>query len=400
MSGTASPLPRLWPVRASAAGGPRSHACVASVVLHAAVAAWLVADWQGAPAGDAGTPGLELAVVWQAPGIVPGDGAAGDESAPLAPIAAEDVDALPTPAADAPPMPRLADLPLPSEVAHTVIEVAPALVPPPPSPVATSVAVAPPETPRIAPEAAPQPPDAPTVASAPATTSEAAPLPPDTPALPSVDAATADAQLPPPEAPSADAPVAAHVTEAPPVSAMPPPAPEPVATAALPPPPPPPPPQPEAPTAEPARTPPPRPAPPRATAARQAEPRPRSDRAPGGGAAEAPGVMAVAAQPAVAPPGTGTEPLLVTAPRYRRTPRPPDYPARALEFGLTGTVTIRALVSPEGDTQETRLWRSSGHPLLDAAALAAVRRWAFEPARHAGRAVPAWVEVPVHFRLN
>jgi len=61
---------------------------------------------------------------------------------------------------------------------------------------------------------------------------------------------------------------------------------------------------------------------------------------------------------------------------------------------------VRALVSPDGDTQETRLWRSSGHPLLDAAAVAAVRRWAFEPARHGGRAVPAWVEVPVHFRLN
>jgi protein TonB len=93
-------------------------------------------------------------------------------------------------------------------------------------------------------------------------------------------------------------------------------------------------------------------------------------------------------------------PILVTAPRYRRPPRPPDYPPHALDLGLTGTVLVRALVSPEGDTRETRIWRSSGHPSLDAAAVAAVRRWAFEPARTGGRPVPAWVEVPVHFRLN
>jgi len=61
---------------------------------------------------------------------------------------------------------------------------------------------------------------------------------------------------------------------------------------------------------------------------------------------------------------------------------------------------VRALVSPDGETQETRVWRSSGQPLLDAAAVAAVRRWAFEPARHGGHAVAAWVEVPIHFRLN
>ncbi|MFN3450399.1 MAG: TonB family protein, partial [Roseococcus sp.] len=104
-----------------------------------------------------------------------------------------------------------------------------------------------------------------------------------------------------------------------------------------------------------------------------------------------PAVLAAAAQEA---------PILVTSPRYRRPPRPPEYPPRALDLGLSGTVLVRALVSPEGETQETRIWRSSGHALLDAAAVAAVRRWAFEPARSGGRPVPAWVEVPVHFRLD
>ena len=63
------------------------------------------------------------------------------------------------------------------------------------------------------------------------------------------------------------------------------------------------------------------------------------------------------AGPVSAQPG----PILVTAPRYRRPPAPPAYPPRALEFGLTGTVLVRARVAPDGSTEETRLWRSSGH---------------------------------------
>jgi periplasmic protein TonB len=113
-------------------------------------------------------------------------------------------------------------------------------------------------------------------------------------------------------------------------------------------------------------------------------------------AAILPAAASAAAMAAATPPG----PILVTAPRYRLPPTPPAYPPRAVEFGLTGTVLVRARVTPDGSTEETRLWRSSGHALLDAAALAAVRRWAFEPASVEGRRVEAWVEVPVHFRLN
>lgn len=134
----------------------------------------------------------------------------------------------------------------------------------------------------------------------------------------------------------------------------------------------------------------------RAVVARPAPPRPAAraeataSSAPGG-----PSGLVEAAVPA-APPG----PLLITAPRYRSPPSPPVYPPRAVEFGLTGTVLVRAHVAPDGSTGETRVWRSSGHALLDAAAIAAVRRWTFEPASVGGRRVEAWVEVPVHFRLN
>ncbi|MBR0647601.1 energy transducer TonB, partial [Plastoroseomonas hellenica] len=128
-----------------------------------------------------------------------------------------------------------------------------------------------------------------------------------------------------------------------------------------------------------------------------------------GGGDNRPGADVPSTAPAIAPVASvtpaasapaGGGPLLITAPRYRRTPTPPQYPSRALDLGITGTVLVRARVAPGGETEETRVWRSSGHPMLDAAALAAVRRWAFEPASIGGRQVESWVEVPVHFRLN
>lgn len=146
---------------------------------------------------------------------------------------------------------------------------------------------------------------------------------------------------------------------------------------------------------------PPRPAtspqPERATRPARAPARP-SARSGDTGADAATGAAAItpASLPVTPPPG----PVLVTTPRYRSPPTPPAYPPRALELGLSGTVLARARVGADGSTEEIRLWRTSGHPLLDAAALAAVRRWAFEPASLDGRRVEAWVEVPVHFRLN
>jgi protein TonB len=225
---------------------------------------------------------------------------------------------------------------------------------------------------------------------------EVAPIPeaaPETPPLP----AAADA---PPAAP-AEA-LAEPLPEPPPLAAMAEPPPEPFAepepladtvatmTAAAEPPP-----LPQPARIEPARPAPvPAAAPPRPVArpAPSRPARPSADRQSAQGATPAP----PAATPAAGPIG----PVLVTAPRFRRPPAPPEYPPRALDFGITGTVMVRARVAPDGGTEEIRLWRSSGHALLDAAALAAVRRWAFEPAAVDGRRVEAWVEVPVHFRLR
>ena len=57
------------------------------------------------------------------------------------------------------------------------------------------------------------------------------------------------------------------------------------------------------------------------------------------------------------------------------TRTPPVYPELAKRMGVTGTVTIRAVVLPNGTVSEIHV--EAGHPLLRAAAEDAVRHWRF-----------------------
>jgi protein TonB len=78
----------------------------------------------------------------------------------------------------------------------------------------------------------------------------------------------------------------------------------------------------------------------------------------------------------------------------------PRYPEIARERGWEGVVLLSVSVSAEGRADAVRVSRSSGHEILDRAALEAVRRWRFEPGRRAGLPVAATAEVPIRFRLE
>lgn len=62
---------------------------------------------------------------------------------------------------------------------------------------------------------------------------------------------------------------------------------------------------------------------------------------------------------------------------------PPEYPERARRSGQEGTVCLEVRLDQAGTPLEVAVARSSGHRLLDLAAMAAVRRWRFA-AGHAG----------------
>jgi protein TonB len=76
----------------------------------------------------------------------------------------------------------------------------------------------------------------------------------------------------------------------------------------------------------------------------------------------------------------------------------PVYPDAAREAGVEGTVLVRALVCRSGRVLDVTIMRSI--PMLDAAAVDAVRQWVFKPALAQGEAVAVWVAVPVRFTLD
>lgn len=57
-------------------------------------------------------------------------------------------------------------------------------------------------------------------------------------------------------------------------------------------------------------------------------------------------------------------------------------------------------ITEQGRVEDAHVERSAGHPDLDQAALEAVRRWRFEPARRSGEPVAVVVVLPVEFKLQ
>jgi protein TonB len=84
--------------------------------------------------------------------------------------------------------------------------------------------------------------------------------------------------------------------------------------------------------------------------------------------------------------------------RYLNNPKP-EYPEGARQMRQQGVVELNVLVGADGRPAEVGVSRSSGFPMLDTAAVQAVRRWIFEPARAGGLPVSSRVEVPVRFSL-
>lgn len=79
---------------------------------------------------------------------------------------------------------------------------------------------------------------------------------------------------------------------------------------------------------------------------------------------------------------------------------PPTYPEKARLNKHQGTVLLDVLVEKEGSPKTIAIHTSSGYRSLDQAAVSAVKRWKFEPARRGSKRVEATVTIPVIFKLN
>jgi protein TonB len=97
-------------------------------------------------------------------------------------------------------------------------------------------------------------------------------------------------------------------------------------------------------------------------------------------------------------PGAESE-VVLARPLYRDNPLP-VYPALARRRQWQGTVVLEVLVKADGLVAELMVEQSSGHRVLDEAALAAVRNWRFTPGRQGRQPVAMKVLVPVRFGLQ
>lgn len=80
---------------------------------------------------------------------------------------------------------------------------------------------------------------------------------------------------------------------------------------------------------------------------------------------------------------------------------PPSYPPQAVRENLTGVVELEILVGIDGKPIDVSVVRSSGHRLLDQAAVRVVKsRWKFQPAMSNGQPVQARGRVPIEFKLE
>lgn len=77
-----------------------------------------------------------------------------------------------------------------------------------------------------------------------------------------------------------------------------------------------------------------------------------------------------------------------------------NYPRAAKERGWEGTVTLKVHIRSDGDIGEVIVVGSSGHDMLDEAAVDMVKEAHASPARRGDKPVDSWVVVPYRFHLE
>ena len=76
----------------------------------------------------------------------------------------------------------------------------------------------------------------------------------------------------------------------------------------------------------------------------------------------------------------------------------PDYPPRALQRNIQGTVVLKALVGKDGRVRNVQVL--SGPPLLASAVLEAVRAWRYKPFYRNGEPVEFETQVAIEFIIT
>jgi len=78
----------------------------------------------------------------------------------------------------------------------------------------------------------------------------------------------------------------------------------------------------------------------------------------------------------------------------------PSYPPMSRRLGEQGRVVLEVYILANGSVGEIRLKQSSGFKRLDEAAMQAVKKWQYQPARKGQQAIDFWYVQPLSFSLG
>ena len=87
-------------------------------------------------------------------------------------------------------------------------------------------------------------------------------------------------------------------------------------------------------------------------------------------------------------------------PPVPKTPIRPKYPEIAQEAGIEGTVYVQAFIDKKGRVKEVSIVKGIPNTGLNEAAMDAIRKTRFRPAKQRERAVGVYISIPVHFKLK
>ena len=102
------------------------------------------------------------------------------------------------------------------------------------------------------------------------------------------------------------------------------------------------------------------------------------------------------------PPPSGPKVVFIPYddPPQALSPIRPSYPEIAQEAGIEGVVVVQAFIDQKGRVKETLILKGVPNTGLDEAAMEAIRKTRFRPAKQRERAVGVWISIPVNFKLK
>lgn len=99
--------------------------------------------------------------------------------------------------------------------------------------------------------------------------------------------------------------------------------------------------------------------------------------------------------------GCASGPDEIVQPATQASSPSPVYPVMSSRLGEQGRVILRVQVLANGNAGEVQLVRGSEFERLNVSAIAAAKKFKFNPARtRSGRAVDSWTNLPIQYRLE